>query len=78
MLEEMKNKICDFKSLQNSLSYMRHTLLFYTQSSEIKLTVDLYVLSVGPQFLKNIGGDSKLYASEGWIEATDNPKTPKY
>jgi hypothetical protein len=57
---------------------MRQNLLFYTQSSEIQFTVDFYFLSVGPKFFKNIGGDSNFHASEGWIEATGTPKTPKY
>jgi hypothetical protein len=35
-------------------------------------------LREGPQFFKNIVVSSNLYASEGWIEATDTPKTPKY
>jgi hypothetical protein len=35
-------------------------------------------LCVDPQFLKNIGATSKLYAPEGRIKATDTPKTPKY
>jgi hypothetical protein len=57
---------------------MSHKLLFYTHSTE-KNSQSTYVsLGVGPQFFKNVGATSKIYAPQGWIEATGISKTPQY